>query len=92
MAPDEVAEEYLNSMDEDEAAGFNEEEKKYLEKKKLHTAVIYYIQDLSRFFNLAPMRKAYDNSIKRDAEDELYTTLALPIFKDAAFDELRYKM
>ena len=92
MAPDEVAEEYLNSMDEDEAAGFNEEEKKYLEKKKLHTAVIYYIQDLSRFFNLAPMRKAYDNSIKRDAEDELYTTLVLPIFEDAAFDELRYKM
>lgn len=34
MAPDEIAEEYLNSMDEDEAAGFNEEEKKYLEKKK----------------------------------------------------------
>lgn len=92
MAPDEVAEQYLSSMDEDEAAGFNEEEKKYLEKKKLHTAVIYYIQDLSRFFNLAPMRKAYDNSIKRDADDELYTTLALPIFKDAAFDELRYKM
>lgn len=33
MAPDEIAEEYLDSMDEDEAAGFNEEEKSIWKRK-----------------------------------------------------------
>ena len=92
MAPDEMTAEYLKMAAEIDEAEMDEETRKKLDARKFNTQVIYYIQDLSRFFNLAPMRKAYDNSIKMDAEDELYTTLALPIFADAAFDELRYKM
>lgn len=92
MAPDEMTAEYLKMAAEFDEAEMDEETRKKLDARKFNTQVIYYIQDLSRFFNLAPMRKAYDNSIKMDAEDELYTTLALPIFADAAFDELRYKM
>lgn len=92
MAPDEMTAEYLKMAAEFDEAEMDEETRKKLDARKFNTQVIYYIQDFSRFFNLAPMRKAYDNSIKMDAEDELYTTLALPIFADAAFDELRYKM
>lgn len=92
MAPDEMTAEYLKMAAEIDEAEMDEETRKKLDARNFNTQVIYYIQDFSRFFNLAPMRKAYDNSIKMDAEDELYTTLALPIFADAAFDELRYKM
>lgn len=92
MAPDEMTAEYLKMAAEIDEADMDEETRKKLDARKFNTQVIYYIQDLSRFFNLAPMRKAYDNSIKKNADDELYTPLELNVFADPAFDELRYKM
>lgn len=92
MAPDEMTAEYLKMAAEIDEAEMDEETRKKLDARKFNTQVIYYIQDLSRFFNLAPMRKAYDNSIKKDADDELYTPLELNVFADPAFDDLRYKM
>lgn len=92
MAPDEMTKEYLKMAAEIDEAEMDEETRKKLDARKFNTQVIYYIQDLSRFFNLAPMRKAYDNSIKKDADDELYTPLELNVFADPAFDDLRYKM
>lgn len=92
MAPDEMTAEYLKMAAEIDEAEMDEETRKKLDARKFNTQVIYYIQDLSRFFNLAPMRKAYDNSIKKNADDELYTPLELNVFADPAFDELRYKM
>lgn len=92
MAPDEMTAEYLKMAAEIDEAEMDEETRKKLDARKFNTQVIYYIQDFSRFFNLAPMRKAYDNSIKKNADDELYTPLELNVFADAAFDELRYKM
>ena len=92
LAPDEMTEEYLQAMADVEKGGMSEEERKKIEKRKYMNALVYYIQDLSRFFNLAPMRKAYDNSIQVDADDQVYTPLILPVFKDCAFDGLRYKL
>lgn len=92
MAPDEMTAEYLKMAAEIDEAEMDEETRKKLDARKFNTQVIYYIQDFSRFFNLAPMRKAYDNSIKKDADDELYTPLELNVFADPAFDDLRYKM
>lgn len=92
MAPDEMTKEYLKMAAEIDEAEMDEETRKKLDARKFNTQVIYYIQDFSRFFNLAPMRKAYDNSIKKDADDELYTPLELNVFADPAFDDLRYKM
>ena len=92
MAPDEMTKEYLKMAAEIDEAEMDEETRKKLDARKFNTQVIYYIQDLSRFFNLAPMRKAYDNSIKKDADDELYTPLELNVFADPAFDDLRYKL
>lgn len=92
MAPDEMTAEYLKMAAEIDEAEMDEETRKKLDARKFNTQVIYYIQDLSRFFNLAPMRKAYDNSIKKDADDELYTPLELNVFADPAFDDLRYKL
>lgn len=92
MAPDEMTAEYLKMAAEIDEAEMDEETRKKLDARKFNTQVIYYIQDLSRFFNLAPMRKAYDNSIKKNADDELYTPLELNVFADPAFDDLRYKM
>lgn len=92
MAPDEMTAEYLKMAAEIDEAEMDEETRKKLDARKFNTQVIYYIQDLSRFFNLAPMRKAYDNSIKKNADDELYTPLELNVFADPAFDDLRYKL
>lgn len=92
MAPDEMTAEYLKMAAEFDEAEMDEETRKKLDARKFNTQVIYYIQDLSRFFNLAPMRKAYDNSIKKNADDELYTPLELNVFADPAFDDLRYKL
>lgn len=92
MAPDEMTAEYLKMAAEIDEAEMDEETRKKLDDRKFNTQVIYYIQDLSRFFNLAPMRKAYDNSIKKNADDELYTPLELNVFADPAFDDLRYKL
>ena len=92
LAPDEMTEECLQLMTDEKKGEMSEEERKKIEQRKYRNALVYYIQDLSRFFNLAPMRKAYDNSIKVDSEDQEYTPLILPVFKDCAFDGLRYKL
>lgn len=92
LAPDEMTEECLQLMTDEKKGKLSEEERKKIEQRKYRNALVYYIQDLSRFFNLAPMRKAYDNSIKVDSEDQVYTPLILPVFKDCAFDGLRYKL
>ena len=92
LAPDGLSEECLKILDDAEKGKLSEEERKKIEQRKYRNALVYYIQDLSRFFNLAPMRKAYDNSIKVDSEDQEYTPLIMPVFKDRAFDDLHYKL
>ena len=92
MMPDEITEENLKAIADDDHSEMDEKDRKRLELKKFITEVLHYIHDLSRFFNLAPMSKMYGNLIDKDAEGEEYSPLMLPIFKDRAFDGLRYKM
>ena len=55
-------------------------------------ALIFYMQSLSRFFDLAPMNGEFDDPFAETESYEYEPPLAFPVFDDPCFDKERIKL
>lgn len=52
----------------------------------------YYVQDIVRFYKLAPMRSSFFNPFDVQDTDYVFTPLLAPVYADKSFDKARLSM
>lgn len=86
----------MNQMQEemgDEIGGDDSESRDpVLEQVSDLRAIIYYIQNLARFFDLAPMKGDFANPMDETDVQKYDVPLALSLFDDPCFDKERIKL
>jgi len=91
-APEKLVDSYRRKQAE--KAGEEEDDKMWIgdNPDSYMLPLAYYVQDIVRFFNLAPMRSSFFNPFDPEDTAYVFTPLLAPVYADKMFDHARLSM